>query len=60
MGDYPEGKATDPQGTDSENKVVRGGDWVAVEHNARFGQRSPHPVDKRKSTIGFRVLCEAK
>lgn len=60
MGNYPDGKATDPQGTDSDTKVVRGGDWVSVEHTARYAARSPWPKDKSKSTIGFRVVCEPK
>lgn len=59
-GPYPAGPVTDPQGTDSETKITRGNGWVSSYDWIRPAARSNQPVDKSKSTIGFRVLCEAK
>jgi len=60
MGKYPEGKATDPQGMESDRKVVRGGGWISNAQWARYATRTPYPHTDSKSTIGFRVLCQPK
>ena len=60
MGEYPKGKATDPQGMQNEIKVVRGGDWVSSGDWVRYASRTSREPNKGKSTIGFRVLCVPK
>lgn len=58
-GPYAEsGKATDPLGTDSDRKVVRGANWVTSYDLCRVATRSMRGAEKPKSTIGFRVVRE--
>ncbi|NJN14297.1 MAG: SUMF1/EgtB/PvdO family nonheme iron enzyme, partial [Planctomycetes bacterium] len=59
-GPYPEEAVTDPAGFENERKVVRGNGWVSSYDFCRYASRSAQAADYRRSTIGFRVVAEAR
>jgi formylglycine-generating enzyme required for sulfatase activity len=56
--DYSADPVVDPQGTESQRIGIRGSGWVSGYDFIRFAYRDQQDADKRKSTIGFRVVCE--
>jgi len=52
-GDYPGG--TDPQGSDSSNRVHRGGSWGSVPSNLRAARRTSGDANYSVGGLGFRV-----
>ena len=57
-GPYPEGKATNPAGTDAERKVIRGGNWITSFDMCRVARRGAQDPEAAKSTIGLRIVRE--
>ena len=56
--EYSADPITDPQGTESDRIGIRGCGWVSGYDFIRFAFRDQQDAEKRKSTIGFRVVCE--
>ncbi|MDA7882167.1 formylglycine-generating enzyme family protein [Akkermansiaceae bacterium] len=56
--EYSADPITDPQGTESTSIGIRGSGWVSSYDFIRIAFRDQQDAEKRKSTIGFRVVCE--